>query len=82
MERKFLRVLYKIPSLDHSNYIYLVCSIPIWGGVIITIIDTLTFLFLDRFGYRKLEAFFCLLIFTMAASFGYEVYGTKLLISV
>lgn len=50
-------------------------AIPLWGGVLITIIDTFTFLGLDKFGLRKLEAFFALLIATMAISFGYE-YGT------
>lgn len=39
----------------------------------ITIADTFTFLFLDKYGLRKLEAFFGLLIATMALSFGYEV---------
>ncbi|XP_067843008.1 natural resistance-associated macrophage protein 1-like [Heptranchias perlo] len=47
--------------------------IPIWGGVIITIVDTIGFLFLDRYGLRKLEAFFGLLIAIMAITFGYEV---------
>ncbi|XP_056131248.1 natural resistance-associated macrophage protein 2-like [Lampris incognitus] len=46
--------------------------IPLWGGVLITIIDTFVFLFLDKYGLRKLEAFFGLLITVMALSFGYE----------
>ncbi|CAM5088134.1 unnamed protein product [Natator depressus] len=46
--------------------------IPLWGGVLITIIDTLVFLFLDKYGLRKLEAFFGLLITIMAVTFGYE----------
>uniref|UniRef100_A0A673YPR2 Solute carrier family 11 member 2 n=1 Tax=Salmo trutta TaxID=8032 RepID=A0A673YPR2_SALTR len=46
--------------------------IPLWGGVLITIIDTFVFLFLDKYGLRKLEAFFGLLITIMAVSFGYE----------
>ncbi|XP_030436680.1 natural resistance-associated macrophage protein 1 isoform X2 [Gopherus evgoodei] len=46
--------------------------IPLWGGVLITIIDTLFFLFLDKYGLRKLEAFFGLLITIMAVTFGYE----------
>ncbi|XP_014351320.1 natural resistance-associated macrophage protein 1 [Latimeria chalumnae] len=48
--------------------------IPLWGGVLITIVDTLVFLFLDKYGLRKLELFFCLLIAIMAITFGYE-YG-------
>uniref|UniRef100_A0A8C7CP23 Natural resistance-associated macrophage protein 2 n=1 Tax=Oncorhynchus kisutch TaxID=8019 RepID=A0A8C7CP23_ONCKI len=47
--------------------------IPLWGGVLITIIDTFVFLFLDKYGLRKLEAFFGFLITIMAVSFGYEV---------
>lgn len=47
--------------------------IPIWGGVLITVIDTFTFLFLDKYGLRKLELFFGLLISVMAVTFGYEV---------
>uniref|UniRef100_A0A8C3TIW8 Natural resistance-associated macrophage protein 1 n=1 Tax=Chelydra serpentina TaxID=8475 RepID=A0A8C3TIW8_CHESE len=46
--------------------------IPLWGGVLITIIDTIFFLFLDKYGLRKLEAFFGLLITIMAVTFGYE----------
>ncbi|XP_054464385.1 natural resistance-associated macrophage protein 2-like [Anoplopoma fimbria] len=46
--------------------------IPLWGGVLITVIDTFVFLFLDKYGLRKLEAFFGLLITVMAITFGYE----------
>lgn len=47
--------------------------LPIWGGVLITVIDTFTFLFLDKYGLRKLEFFFGFLITIMAVTFGYEV---------
>ncbi|XP_072104820.1 natural resistance-associated macrophage protein 2-like isoform X1 [Mobula birostris] len=46
--------------------------IPLWGGVIITIADTFLFLFLDKYGLRKLEALFGFLITVMAVTFGYE----------
>lgn len=46
--------------------------IPLWAGCLITIVDTFTFLFLDRYGLRKLELFFCLLIAIMGVTFGYE----------
>ncbi|CAJ1051730.1 natural resistance-associated macrophage protein 2-like isoform X2 [Xyrichtys novacula] len=46
--------------------------IPLWAGVLITITDTFVFLFLDKYGLRKLEAFFGFLITIMAVSFGYE----------
>ncbi|XP_012152502.1 solute carrier family member malvolio isoform X7 [Megachile rotundata] len=47
-------------------------AIPIWGGVLITVIDTFTFLLLDKYGLRKLELFFGFLITVMAVTFGYE----------
>ncbi|XP_058964518.2 natural resistance-associated macrophage protein 2 isoform X2 [Pocillopora verrucosa] len=47
-------------------------KIPLYGGVLITITDTFIFLFLDKYGLRKLEAFFGFLITVMAVSFGYE----------
>jgi NRAMP (natural resistance-associated macrophage protein)-like metal ion transporter len=47
-------------------------TVPLWGGVLITVADTFTFLGLDKYGLRKLEAFFGLLITVMAISFGYE----------
>ena len=46
--------------------------VPLWAGVLITVVDTFTFLGLDKYGLRKLEAFFCLLIAIMMGSFGYE----------
>ncbi|KAH0629089.1 hypothetical protein JD844_010907 [Phrynosoma platyrhinos] len=46
--------------------------VPLWGGVLITIADTFVFLFLDKYGLRKLEAFFGFLITIMAITFGYE----------
>uniref|UniRef100_A0A3Q2QKS8 Natural resistance-associated macrophage protein 2-like n=1 Tax=Fundulus heteroclitus TaxID=8078 RepID=A0A3Q2QKS8_FUNHE len=47
--------------------------IPLWAGVLITLIDTFFFLFLDKYGLRRLEAFFGFLITIMAITFGYEV---------
>uniref|UniRef100_A0A8D2P9Q1 Solute carrier family 11 member 2 n=1 Tax=Zosterops lateralis melanops TaxID=1220523 RepID=A0A8D2P9Q1_ZOSLA len=52
-------------------------KIPLWGGVLITIADTFVFLFLDKYGLRKLEAFFGLLITIMALTFGYEYVTVK-----
>lgn len=42
------------------------------AGVLITVTDTFIFLFMDKYGLRKLEAFFAVLITTMAFSFGFE----------
>lgn len=44
-------------------------GIPIWVGALITVCDTLTFMFLHYFGVKKLEAFFAFLIGMMAATF-------------
>ena len=30
-------------------------AIPLWAGTLITVIDTFMFLFLDKYGLRKLE---------------------------
>lgn len=48
--------------------------VPIWAGVLITILDTFTFLFLDKYGLRRLELFFSFLITVMAVTFGYEYF--------
>lgn len=47
--------------------------VPLWVGTLITIVDTFTFLFLDKYGLRKLELLFGFLITVMAVTFGYEV---------
>ncbi|RZC34602.1 Malvolio [Asbolus verrucosus] len=57
-----------------SIAIYLLSNkvIPLWAGCLITIADTFTFLFLDKYGLRKLELFFGILISIMGITFGYE----------
>ncbi|XP_024082271.1 protein Malvolio-like isoform X3 [Cimex lectularius] len=52
-------------------------TIPLYGGVLITVIDTFTFLLLDKYGLRKLEFFFGFLITVMAITFGYEFFIVK-----
>ncbi|KAK3914931.1 Protein Malvolio [Frankliniella fusca] len=54
--------------------LYLISNkgIKLWVGVLITAVDTFTFLMLDRYGLRKLECLFGFLITVMAISFGYE----------
>uniref|UniRef100_UPI00398EA987 natural resistance-associated macrophage protein 2-like n=1 Tax=Pristiophorus japonicus TaxID=55135 RepID=UPI00398EA987 len=51
--------------------------VPLWAGVLITIADTFFFLFLDKYGLRKLEALFAFLIAVMAFTFGYEYVTVK-----
>lgn len=48
--------------------------LPLWAGVLLTIMDTFSFLLLDKYGLRRLELFFCSLITMMALSFGYEYF--------
>ncbi|XP_054266642.1 protein Malvolio-like [Macrosteles quadrilineatus] len=46
--------------------------IPLWVGVVITVVDTFMFLLLDRYGLRRLELFFAMLVAVMVFTFGYE----------
>ncbi|GAB5368905.1 hypothetical protein AAMO2058_001359500 [Amorphochlora amoebiformis] len=47
----------------------LLLGLPLWAGTLITGLDTFTFLGFHYFGIRKLEAFFCSLIFVMCVCF-------------
>ena len=47
--------------------------IPLYAGVLLTILDTFTFLLLDKYGLRKLEAFFALLIGTMTGTVPFKL---------
>ncbi|XP_039254784.2 natural resistance-associated macrophage protein 2-like [Styela clava] len=47
-------------------------AIPLWAGVLITACDAFLFLLVDKYGLRKLEALFAILISIMALTFGYE----------
>nr|GME00242.1 metal transporter Nramp2-like [Ipomoea batatas] len=51
--------------------------IPLWVGVLITAFDCFIFLFLENYGVRKLEAFFAVLITTMALSFAWVFVETR-----
>ena len=59
-------------------YLLSLKHIPLWAGVLITICDTFFFLFLDKYGLRKLELFFGFLITVMAGTFGYEFFRAKI----
>eukprot|EP00347_Sterkiella_histriomuscorum_P016380 403353411 len=52
-------------------------GLPIWAGAIITILDSIIFLFIHYFGVRKLEGFFALLIGTMAVCFFVNLFIVK-----
>eukprot|EP00038_Savillea_parva_P031937 m.92052 g.92052 ORF g.92052 m.92052 type:complete len:563 (+) comp9942_c1_seq1:3261-4949(+) len=49
-------------------------KVPLYAGVLITGADTFTFLLLERYGLRKLEALFAVLVSTLAITFGYMYY--------
>ncbi|XVE82872.1 hypothetical protein DITRI_Ditri16bG0040500 [Diplodiscus trichospermus] len=62
-------------------------ALPLWAGVVITACDCFIFLFLENYGVRKLEAFFAVLIATMAVSFAWmfgetKPSGTELLVGI
>ncbi|XP_073020723.1 metal transporter Nramp3.2-like [Primulina eburnea] len=50
---------------------------PLWAGVLITACDCFIFLLLENYGFRKLEAFFAVLISSMAFSFAWMFVNTK-----
>lgn len=50
-------------------------KIKLWQGALITGLDTFTFLMLEAYGLRKLEALFAALIMTLSISFGYMFYA-------
>lgn len=52
-------------------------GIPVWVGALITIVDSLLFLFIHYFGIRKLEALFAFLIITMAVSFFLNMFAAN-----
>ncbi|MFQ6634343.1 hypothetical protein Gotur_010115 [Gossypium turneri] len=61
--------------------------LPLWAGVVVTASDCFILLFLENYGVRKLEAFFAVLIATMAVSFAWmfgetKPTGTELLLGV
>ena len=60
--------------IGSSLAIYLLSRgrIPIFAGVLITMVDTFLILLMERFGIRKLEAFFGILIAIMAIMFGVD----------
>lgn len=68
-------ISYAIQEVKSSLYfdLFMCYRIPLYAGVLITIADTFTFLLLDKYGLRKLEAFFAALILIMVVTFGYEV---------
>lgn len=55
--------------LGSANALSIIFGIPIWVGVIITVVDSFVFLLANYYGVRVLELIFSLLIIIMAVSF-------------
>lgn len=49
-------------------------GIPLWVGTFLTAMDTFTFMVLQSYGVRKLEALFMVSISTMAICFWFEMF--------
>lgn len=52
-------------------------GLPVWAGALVTVLDSLLFLFIHYFGVRKLECFFLVLITIMAICFGINMFVSK-----
>ncbi|XP_051139599.1 metal transporter Nramp3-like [Andrographis paniculata] len=52
-------------------------ALPLWAGVLITAFDCFIFLFLENYGIRTLEAFFGVLITSMAIAFAWMFFDTN-----
>ncbi len=57
--------------------IKLLTGLPMMYGTIITVMDTFLFLFLQRYGIRKMEAFIILLVATIGFSFFIQLFIAK-----
>ncbi|KAI8884102.1 Nramp-domain-containing protein [Backusella circina FSU 941] len=53
--------------------LHILLDLPLWVGVILTATDTVTFMLIQRYGIRKLEAFFMVLIALMSVCFCFEL---------
>ncbi|KAI8988870.1 natural resistance-associated macrophage protein-domain-containing protein [Pilobolus umbonatus] len=57
--------------------LHILLRMPLWAGVLMTAIDTFTFMMIQRYGIRRLEAFFMILISLMATCFWVELVQSK-----
>lgn len=53
--------------------LHILLRLPLWAGVLMTATDTFTFMMIQRYGIRRLEAFFMVLITVMAVCFWVEL---------
>ncbi|ORZ01583.1 natural resistance-associated macrophage protein-domain-containing protein [Syncephalastrum racemosum] len=57
--------------------LHILLRLPLWAGVLMTAIDTFTFMMIQRYGMRKMEAFFLILILVMTTCFWVEMVASK-----
>ncbi|KAI9312836.1 natural resistance-associated macrophage protein-domain-containing protein [Dichotomocladium elegans] len=57
--------------------LHILLHLPLWAGVLVTTVDTFTFMMIQRYGMRKMEAFFMLLIVVMTTCFWIEMVVSK-----
>jgi NRAMP (natural resistance-associated macrophage protein)-like metal ion transporter len=57
--------------------LHILLRLPLWAGVLMTATDTFTFMMIQRYGIRRLEAFFMVLIALMAICFWVELVQSK-----
>jgi natural resistance-associated macrophage protein len=57
--------------------LHILLRLPLWAGVLMTATDTFTFMMIQRYGIRRLEAFFMVLITLMAVCFWVEMFQSK-----
>ena len=63
--------------LGSATALKILFNIPIPWGAVITIFDSLLFLFIHYFGIRKLEGLFVILVLIMAVCFGINMLVSK-----
>ena len=63
--------------LGSATALNILFGMPLWGGAIITILDSFLFLFIHYYGVRKLEAFFAFLIVIMSFCFLANLFGAE-----
>ncbi|KAI8381421.1 natural resistance-associated macrophage protein-domain-containing protein [Radiomyces spectabilis] len=57
--------------------LHILLNLPLWAGVLLTSLDTFTFMMIQRYGMRKLEAFFMVLVLVMTVCFWVEMFVSK-----
>ena len=63
--------------IGSSIALFILFEIPLWLGAIITIFDSLIFLFLHYWGVRKLEFLFAFFMLVMSVSFCFNMVEAK-----